>query len=226
MRGLDLVGALDVLLADVEQADARPVDTVQVGGDHRAHHRELHELFGRAVGIGAEVEHHGVAVRGRHGGDDCRAIDAGHHAEHVARGREQRAGVAGGHARSRLAFLDEVDRDAHRGVFLATHGVLRTLVHRHHLARLDHGAARGIGRRDQRAHDFAAADDDQPQVGGLGEDVEGGGNRHPGTVVAAHGVHGNGEPGGHARARPDVIPGLPRPPASRSPSCRGRNRQA
>jgi hypothetical protein len=122
------------------------IDTVQVGRDHRAHDRELHELVGRAVGVGAEVEHHGVAVRQapRHDGGTA---DAGHHAEHEARSRQQRSRVARGDARRRLASLDEVDGDAHRGILLAPDGVLGTLVHPDDFAGLDDRAARGSALR-------------------------------------------------------------------------------
>ena len=203
------------------------LDAVQVRCDHRAHHRELHEVIVVAVGVGAEVEHHGVAARRGHGRDDGGTVDARHHAEHETGGCEQRAGIAGRHARRRLALFDEVDRDAHRRVLLAAERVLRTLVHGDDFGRLDETTAVVVEcGAEQRTHDFAATDDDQSQVGCGREDIECRGNGDFSAVVTAHRVHGYGQAGGHARARRDrITPGLRRQPASRSPSCRGRNRR-
>ena len=62
VRRAQFLGALDVFFADVQQTDARIRDAMQVGRDHGAHDGELHELVGAAVGIRAEIEHHGVTV--------------------------------------------------------------------------------------------------------------------------------------------------------------------
>ena len=43
---LDHIVALDVFLADVEQADRGPLDAVHRGHQRAAHHRELQELLG------------------------------------------------------------------------------------------------------------------------------------------------------------------------------------
>jgi len=47
----------------------------------------------------------------------------------------ERAGVTGAHARAGAALLDEVDRHAHRGLFLAPDRLTRRLIHRDHLSR-------------------------------------------------------------------------------------------
>ena len=139
---------------------------MQVGRDDRTHDGELHEVIVVAVGVSAKVEHHRVTRGRRYGGDDCRTIDARHHAEHEPGSGEQGAGVAGGNAGRRVALLDEVDRDAHRRVLLAAEGILRPLVHADDFGGFDETAAPARERRaEQRTHDFAAADDDQPQVG-------------------------------------------------------------
>ncbi len=82
-RGLlDHVVALDVLLADVEQADRRALDALHRRGQRHAHHRELHELLGRAVDVGAEVEHRrarrrlGRQLRRRSPAGRCRAASS------------------------------------------------------------------------------------------------------------------------------------------------------
>ena len=78
LRGVaNLARALLVLAADVEQADARPLqleDDACIGG---AHDRELDEVARIALGIGAEVEHDDVVVaqrRQRRG--ERRSVDA------------------------------------------------------------------------------------------------------------------------------------------------------
>ena len=56
-RLLHHVVALDLLGADVEQADARARLALHRAHERRAHDGELQQLLGRAVGVGAEVEH-------------------------------------------------------------------------------------------------------------------------------------------------------------------------
>ena len=79
MRRLHHLVALHVLLADVEQADARCGAAVDVARDDRAHGGELAQLLGRRLGVGAQVEHVSVAVGGGNRRDDGGALDSGQH---------------------------------------------------------------------------------------------------------------------------------------------------
>ncbi len=89
---LDHVAALDRLLADVEQADRRLFVAFDRGDQRAAHDRELQQMLGAAVDIGAEVEHRGVGVPlVRQHGRDGRPVDAVDRLENVARDRHQRA---------------------------------------------------------------------------------------------------------------------------------------
>ena len=198
MRIAQLLGTLDVLFADIEQPDARVREPVQIARQHRAHRRELDQVVGRAVGIGAEIEHHRVPVHRGDGRHDRRAVHPIDHPEHEAGGRKQRAGVAGAHARGSVSRFHEVDRDPHGGVLLATDRVLRTLVHAHDLAGLHEPAAlRHASRGKERADGVGASDEDQLERGFTSQDVEGCGHGHGGAVVTAHGVHGNAERSRH-----------------------------
>ena len=52
------VGALALLLADRQQADARRRRVQDLLGVEVAHHRELAQVLGLGVDVGADVEHH------------------------------------------------------------------------------------------------------------------------------------------------------------------------
>jgi hypothetical protein len=81
-------------LADVQQADASGGPCARARHQHRAHHAELVAGARRAIDVGAEIEHIGVALDRRQHGGDRRPVDAGQGLQHEARDRHQRAGVA------------------------------------------------------------------------------------------------------------------------------------
>ena len=89
------VVALLLLGADVEQADGGRGQSEHGAGEHVAHHRELDQVAGVALHVGAEVEHHHVAARRRADRGHRRAVDAGQRLEDDLGERQQRAGVAG-----------------------------------------------------------------------------------------------------------------------------------
>src|SRR5690606_36589116 len=90
----DLV-ALDDFFADIEQANGGLAALVECRNERGAHDGELQKVVGRAVDVGAQVEHRGgtaldVGDRGGNG----RTVDAVEGFEHVARHGHERAGVA------------------------------------------------------------------------------------------------------------------------------------
>ena len=183
---------LDVLDPDVEQPHARPLLVLDRGDQHRAHHAELHELLRRAIDVGAQIQHVGEGsflVR-QHGGNR-RSVDAGDSFQHEARDRHQGAGIARAHRRVRLAFLDEVDGDAHRRILLVAQCLGRRFVHCHYFARRMHpqllagdstaGFQLGVDR-------LAHADQHDRDVPRASLEVERGRHRHMGAVVAAHAI--------------------------------------
>ncbi len=127
---------LDFLLADIQQSDARPGDVLDAFHDNGAHDRELEQVLRRTVGIGAKIEHVTPAGLGWHQRHNRGAVDARQGLEHEPCGRHQRAGVSGAYTGFRLALLDEVDGDSHRGIFLLTQRITWRLVHRNHFARV------------------------------------------------------------------------------------------
>ncbi|MNT04630.1 hypothetical protein D3C72_1392170 [compost metagenome] len=111
------------------------------------HARELQQVLGLAVGIGAQVQHGGApALLVRDGGGDGRPLDAFERLEHIARHRHQRAGIAGGDAGTGLAFLDLSDGHAHRRILLLAQRHLDRVIHGDDLGSLDDAHARMIQR--------------------------------------------------------------------------------
>src|SRR5690606_5835813 len=100
--------------SDVEERDARVLDTPYVAGYDGPHHRELEQEFGIAGGIRSQVEHMDGAADRRQLRDDRRALYSWKHLQHELGGSHQRTGVAGADAGVGLTFLDEIDRDPHR----------------------------------------------------------------------------------------------------------------
>jgi hypothetical protein len=90
-------------------------------------------LFWCAIDVGAQVQHAGAALDGRHHLGDGRSFDARDGLEDKACGCHQCAGIAGRHGGLRLAFLHEIDRHPHGRIFLVLQGELRRLVHAYHL---------------------------------------------------------------------------------------------
>ena len=56
----------------------------------------------------------------RHDRADRRTVNTGQGFQHETRNRHQRTGIAGRDAGIGLAFLDQIDRHAHRRIFLVT----------------------------------------------------------------------------------------------------------
>ncbi len=70
------VVALQLLGADIEQPDGRLQQAQHGAGEDVAHQRELHQVVGVALDIGAEIEHHALAAPRREEGGDRRPVDA------------------------------------------------------------------------------------------------------------------------------------------------------
>lgn len=126
-RQLDLLVALDLLGPHVEQGDPGR-DAAQGLCRHRAHHRELIEMLGTAIHVGAEVEQMTMPLLGRNRRHHRRAVDTGQGLQQVPRQRHQRPGIAGADARVRPAVADQLQRHAHGSVRLATQGLGGTFV--------------------------------------------------------------------------------------------------
>ena len=84
------------LLADREQADGRPRPVEDLLGEGSAHHGELDEVLGTAVGVGACVDQHRDPLPGGDRHRDRRAQHAGEPPQVQQARREHGARVAGG----------------------------------------------------------------------------------------------------------------------------------
>ena len=120
-------------------------------GEDRAHVRELDEVLGARVCVGARVEQDRGAALGGNDDADRRAHHAGEAAEGEQAGREHRARVPGGDDRVRVVFADRAAGGDERAVRLRLHGLRRLLVHADRLGRLDELEALRIeaGRTEQ-----------------------------------------------------------------------------
>jgi len=134
--GLGDLVALDVLLADVQQADRRALRTVEGAGQRTAHVGELQQVLGRAVDVGAEIKHHRAAALRRQVGRDGGALDTRQHLQDESRHGHQGAGVSGTHAAVRLTLLDQVDGEPHGGIALVAQCAGRRFVHVNDLGRM------------------------------------------------------------------------------------------
>ncbi|MNV99123.1 hypothetical protein D3C71_1944460 [compost metagenome] len=79
---LDLLIALDVFGTDVEQRHLRASDT-QGLRRHRPHHRELEQVLGTAIDVGAQVEQLAITTLGRNRRDHGRTINTRQRLEHI-----------------------------------------------------------------------------------------------------------------------------------------------
>src|SRR5690606_12502085 len=111
---LDDFVTLDDFFTDVEQTDSGTLFAIQYGHQRRTHDGELQEMFGRAVDIGAQVEHgRGSALLVGYGRGDGGTIDTVERFEHIARNRHPCSGITGRHTGVCTIFLDCLNRHPH-----------------------------------------------------------------------------------------------------------------
>lgn len=124
----NLVMALQFLDADIQQADARAMPAKRRMRKIGTHDGKLHEVLRIAFNIGAEVQHHGLALHRRQEGSDCRALDSGQCAQDKFRHRHQSTGIAGRDDGFRLAPGNRVDGQAHAAIAATAQGLARFVV--------------------------------------------------------------------------------------------------
>ena len=129
--------ALGLLFADRQQPDTRPLESQRNLREHRAHHAELHQMAGPALGVGADVEQDRRALLGRDDRRQRRPFHAGNQAQPGARRHHGRAGAAGRHDRRGVPVGDLLHRDANRRAWLAPQRRRRRLVHPDDVGRID-----------------------------------------------------------------------------------------
>lgn len=131
------LGALMLLGAVAQQADARRSDTKHGAGIIAAHIGKLQQILRRAVGVGAAVDEHDARVSVRQNGSQRRAADAVNALDDERGAGEQCAGAAGGDDRVALAVTQHVERDRHGSVLLAAGGRAGVVVHGDDFAGVD-----------------------------------------------------------------------------------------
>jgi hypothetical protein len=132
------------LLADVQQADPRVLHAEDVLGKDRAHGRELDEVVGLGVHVGADVEQHDRAGGGDHVGRERRTVDPADAPKAEDRGGHRGAGRAGADHRIGVAVADQIRGDDDRGAALRAQRGGRMLPHLDHLGRVDEAQVGGL----------------------------------------------------------------------------------
>ena len=177
-----------------QQGHARVGDAVNRLRQHRAHQRELGQVFRRALRIGAEIEHVGVTVDARQHGADSRAADAADGLQHELAGCHQRAGVAGADASLYRTLLDQVDRHPHRGILLLFQRHRGQIVHADHFRGMLHPHTAVLLQAmflDFSGELLPIADQHQFDAGNFVERLPRRAHGHFRAVVAAHGIESN-----------------------------------
>jgi hypothetical protein len=94
------------------------------------------------------------------------------------------------------AFLDQVDGDTHRGIFLAAQCAGHRLVHRDQFGGMaDRQTAAELVRQplQLRTQDFLASDQNGGAIGVMTQEFKNRGQRYRRAVVAAHAIHREGD---------------------------------
>ena len=190
---------LEVLRPHIQQPDRRLRQPQDRAREDVAHHGELHEVFGVALDVGAEVEHHAFAAPGRENRGDRRPVDAGQGFEHEFGDRHQRAGIARRDDAVGAAIPDRIDRQPHARPSPGAQRLRRLGVVRHRLIgmmqarRLGQPRQPGEQRRDlglvAEQQELRAGVPLQREIGTL--------QHHRRGAVAAHRVDGDGDAVAH-----------------------------
>ncbi len=204
-RLFDRLVSLQFLLADIEQADARTLQAKQGAGEHLTHHRELHQVFGRAFDVGAKIQHHATAVLGRTQRGDGRTIDAGQRAQDVLRHGHQGPGVARRNHRIGLAVDNGIDGPAHAAVAPIAQGRRRLFATGDDRRRRPHlrGAPNPRIALQQGLDALRVAEQQEARVRQALQCGVEPRHDHSRGVIPAHGIDGNADHFGHVRAKPE-----------------------
>ena len=184
MRFADELVPLLGLLPDREERDRRPRQPDDLLREDGAHVRELHQVLGSGIRVGAGVDQDGRAAERRNGDGDGRTVDVGQPADlEEARG-EHRARVAGADHRVGRPLVHGPAGQEERALPLLPYGVRGLLVHGHDLLGRDDLEAAG----ERLEHLGATEEDRRDLVRGSGERPDDDFLRRP---IAAHGVDGD-----------------------------------
>ena len=197
--GADLLVPLHLLRADVEQAHRRLDEAQHRAGEELPHDGELDQVGGVAHHIGAEVEHHALALEGWKERRDGRPVDPGQGLERDLGHGHQRARVAGRDHTGRRAVAHRVDGQAHARSAAAaqSHGEAR-LAGDDLIGVMDGYAAPQAATAAQLPPDPGLVAKDQEldvgialagDMGALDDDLR--------RIIAAHGIERDGQGLGH-----------------------------
>ncbi len=196
-----------------KQADARRRGADHLLGEEVAHDRELAQVGGLDVDVGADVEEHDAPLGAGEDGGEGRPVHPLDRADHHLGGDHRRAGVAGGHHRRRPPIAHQLGADADRGAALLADRGDRRLVHADDLVGLDElEAAAVVAQLAHQRRDLGGVADQEDRGAVLDGGAEGPLDRRARREVTTHRIDGNVHgrrriraAGGAARS---VLPGL------------------
>ena len=136
--------ALGVLRTVVDQTDTRVCDALDLLHVERAHHAELQEIFGSALGVCACVDEQYLTALAGHDRCDRTAAHALDALAEQGCTRQQRTGRTCADNRVCLALLDQIQCHCHGRLRLCTQNGGRVVVHVYQIGCMQDGDARGV----------------------------------------------------------------------------------
>lgn len=130
---LDVLVALHLFGANVQQGHQRRLHAEHDAGEGRAHDGEIDEMTRLGADIGADIENDGLAAHGGPQRGDSRALDAVERTELELGHGHERAGVAGRDGGGGLAILHGLDRPPHGRLAATAQRLAGLVVHAHHI---------------------------------------------------------------------------------------------
>ena len=132
------IAAFGGFRTDVEQAHPRFIDAVDDLGRQRTHHRELDQVGGPHVEVGACVQQQGRGAGAGDGGGDGRAQHTLDPSDHYGSRRHGPSGGTGGHEGVGLSRSHQPGGGQHGGTGLVPHRLDGVVVHLHHVGGVHH----------------------------------------------------------------------------------------
>src|SRR6476660_5089420 len=111
--GLDPVQSFDLLHADIEEANGRPLHAEQRPRHGRAHQSKFDELAGVGADIGADIEHDALGLDGGPEHSYRRAVNTLDGLEAKLGHGHQRPGIAGGHCGVGASLAHRLEAQPH-----------------------------------------------------------------------------------------------------------------
>ena len=128
----------------------------------------------------------------RHDCADRRTVNAGQGFQHETRNRHQRAGIAGRNAGIGFAFLDQIDRHAHRRILLVAQRQRRHFIHADDFTGMVDAHPGFVRFGKQYPNPVFKTDKNDLHIPLLTQEFQCGRHGDDGTMIPAHAIDGDG----------------------------------